>query len=334
MAKKVKEADMNLYYMNHGQAQKGNREDEIKRKKAKEREKRIKQNKARKEDDFDFNTEIVMQMTNRNKIKKEEEKRKKIIREEKKRKKRIKRIKFFFKTMLLLGITIGGITFAMISPIFNIKDIQVLNNEQVSSEAVISLSELKKEENIFSFSKSKVIKKIKENAYIENIKVYRKVPNVVQIQVEERVHNYSVDFLGKYAYINSQGYILEIAEDSKQKIILHGIKTSEEQVVEKNRLNNEDLEKLEDVIKIMNAAKEYNLDSKITTIDIEDKNQYSIYLKEEGKRAYLGNNTNLTNKMLYINAIIEEEKGKEGEIFANGDLNNKFKVYFKESIKV
>lgn len=334
MAKKVKEADVNLYYMNHGQAQKGNREDEIKRKKAKEREKRIKQNKAMKEEDFDFNTEIVMQMTNRNKIKKEEEKRKKITREDKKRKKRRKRVKFFFKTMLLLGIVTGGVSFAMISPIFNIKDIQVLNNEQVSSETVISLSELKKEENLFRFNKSKVIKKIKENAYIESVKVYRKVPNIVQIQVEERIHNYSVDFLGKYAYINSQGYILEIAEDSKQKIILHGIKTSEEQVVERNRLNNEDLEKLEDVIKIMNAAKEYNLDSKITTIDIEDKDQYSIYLEEEGKKAYLGNNTNLTNKMLYINAIIEQEKGKEGEIFANGDLNNKFKVYFKESIKV
>lgn len=332
MAKKVKDSNMNLYYMNYGQAQKQNGE-EIKRRKAREREKRIKQNKATAEE-FDFNTETVIQMTNKNKIKKQEEQKRRQIQQERKRKKRNRRIKFFFKTILLLGIIIGGIAFAMISPIFNITEIQVLNNEQVSGEMIISLSELKLQENIFRFSKPKVINKIKENAYIESAKIHRKIPNTIQIEVEERVHNFSIDFLGKYAYINNQGYILEIAEDSKQKIILQGIQTPEEQVMVGNRLEDEDLEKLEDVIRIMNVAKEYDLDGKVTSIDINNKDEYSIYLKEEGKKAYLGDNTNLSNKMLYVNAIIEEEKGKTGEIFANGDLNNKFRVYFRESLNV
>lgn len=334
MAKKIKEADMDLYYINYGQAPKDNIEDIMKRKKAKEREKRIKQNKAKKEADFEIDLDTVIQMTNKNKIKKEEEKRRKLTQEEKKRKKRNKKIKFVLKTFLLLGIIVGGIVFAMISPIFNVKDIQVFNNEQVSSETIISLSELKTEENIFRFSSSKTAKKIKENAYIENVKIHRKIPSTIQIEIEEREHSYSVDFLGKYAYINKQGYILEIVEDSKQKLILQGIATSEEQVVVGNRLNEEDLQKLEDVIKIMNAAKEYDLDTKVTSIDISDKNEYSIYLEEEKKKAHLGDNTNLSNKMLYVNAIIEEEKGKAGEIFANGDLNNKFRVYFRESLNV
>ena len=334
MAKKSKEADMNLYYMNHGQALKEDSYDSIKRKKAKERKKRIKQNKTVKEDDFDMDTETVIQMTNKNKIKKEEEKRRKLTQQEKKRKKRNKRIKFFLKVFLLLAIIIGGVVFAMISPIFNMKDIQVLNNEQVSSQTIISLSELKTEENIFRFSSAKVVDKIKQNAYIQNVKIHRKLPNTIQIEVEERIHNYSIDFLGKYAYINTQGYILEIAEDSKEKPIILVITTPEEQVVIGNRLNEDDLGRLEDVIKIMNAAKEYDLDTKVTSIDISDKNEYSIYLEEEEKKVYLGNNSNLSNKILYVNAIIEEEKGKEGEIFANGDLNNKFKVYFRESLNV
>lgn len=334
MTKKRKGKDMNLYYMNYGQAQKEIRSEELKRKKEKEREKRIKQNKATKENDFDFNTETVIEMTNKNKIRKEQEQRKRFTQEERKRKKRKKRIQFFVKIFLLLGIIIGGVTFAMISPIFSIKEVQVLNNEKVSSETIISLSELKTEENIFRFQASKVMSKIKENAYIENVKVHRKIPDIVQIEVIEREHNYSVDYLGKYAYINTQGYILEIAQDNKQKIVLQGIQSPEEQVVVGNRLNYEDLEKLEDVIKIMNAAKEYKLDNKITTIDIHDKNEYSIYLEEEGKKAFLGNHTNLSNKMLYVNAIIEEERGKSGEIFANGDLNHKFRVYFRESLNV
>lgn len=334
MAKKLKEADMNLYYINQGQAKKNNIEDRMKRKKAKEREKRIKQNKEQKKDEFDRDTETVIQMTNKNKIKKEEEKKKKLTQAERKRKKRNKKIKFILKTLLLLGIIIGGITFAMISPIFNVKDIQVTNNSQVSSETIISLSELKNEENIFRFSSIKVENQIKENAYIENVKIHRRIPNTIQIDVEERVHSYSIDFLGKYAYINNQGYILEIAEDSKKKPIIQGIVTPEEQVTVGNRLNNEDLEKLEDVIKIMDATKEYNLDTKVTSIDISDKNEYSLYLEEEKKKVHLGDNTNLSNKMLYVNSILEEEKGKTGEIFVNGDLNNKFKVYFRESLNV
>lgn len=74
------------------------------------------------------------------------------------------------------------------------------------------------------------------------------------------------------------------------------------------------------------------LDGKVTSIDISDKNEYSIYLSEEKKKVHLGEPTNLSNKMLYIVAIIEQEKGKEGEIFVNGDLNNKFQPYFREKV--
>lgn len=317
-----------------GQANKDTIEDIMKRKKAKEREKRIKQNKEKKENDFDLETETVIQMTNRNKIKKEKEKERKIKqnKEEIKRKNRIKKIKLILKIVVLLGIIIGGICFAMISPIFNIKDIQVYNNNQVSSETIISLSGIKTEENIFRFRSSEAIKKIKENAYIEEVKIHRNIPNVIQIDVKERIHSFSVDYLGKYAYINTQGYILEISEDSKQKPIIQGITTKEEDVVVGARLNNEDLEKLQDAIKIMDACKEYNLDSKVTSIDISNKNEYSIYLEEEKKKVHLGNNSNLSNKILFANSIIEKEKEKAGDIFVNGDLNNGFKVYFRESL--
>ena len=325
-------AKINPYYMQIGQADREKEELEKKRKKAKEREKRIKRNIAQKEQDFDLELETAIKMSNKNKIKRQPEHKQQLSKEEEKRKQRNKNIKFVLEILLLLAIIVGGIIFAMLSPIFNIQEIQVNNNNQVSGDTIISLSELKIEENIFRFSTSKVVRKIKENAYIENVKIHRKIPNTVQIEIEEREHIYSADFLGKYAYLNKQGYILEIAEDSKQKLILQGITTPEEEVVEGRRLNEGDLKKLEDVIKIMNAAKEYELDAKVKSIDITDKNEYSIYLEEEKKKIHLGDNTNLSNKMLYSNAIIEKEKGKAGEIFANGDLNSKFRVYFRESL--
>ncbi|MGN1297941.1 MAG: cell division protein FtsQ/DivIB [Clostridia bacterium] len=334
MTKKNKGNQMNLYYMNNGQAERETMgEDASKKKKAKEREKRIREGKQlKKEDVFDLETETVIQMTNKNKIKKEEQRRKELTKQERKRKKRNRRIKFFLKLILFIGLISGAIIFALTSPIFNIKNINVINNSEVASDTVISLSGLKQEENIFRFYKGSVVNKIKENSYIENVKIRRKFPNTIEIEVEERVAKYSVDYMGKYAYINTQGYILEISEDSRGLPIIQGITTKEEEVVPGNRLNNEDLSRLEDAIKIMNSASENGLDRKVTSIDISDKDEYSIYLEEEKKKVHLGDVTNLSNKMLYVVAIMEQESGKEGDIYVNGDLNNKFQPYFREKL--
>ena len=260
MFKTKKDEEVNLYYMNDGQDQKETIDDLMKRKKEKEREKRIKELNQKKEEDFDQENQTVIQMTNKNRLKQEEQRRKKLSKQERKRKKRNKRIKFILKLVILIGLIVGSIVFALTSPIFNIKDIQVTNNNAISSETIISLSGLTKDQNIFKFKTSDVINKIKENPYIEEVKVNRKFPSTVQIEVKERTATYSVDFLGKYAYINNQGYILEISEDKKGMPVIQGISTKEDQVVPNNRLNNEDLEKLEDVIKIMNASKENGLE--------------------------------------------------------------------------
>lgn len=281
---------------------------------------------------FDLDTETVIQMTNKNKIKKEEQKRKAQTKKERKRKRKIKRIKFFLKLILFVGLVSGTIIFALTSPIFNIKDIKVINNSQVQADTIISLSELKKDENIFKFYRKNVIDKIKENAYIENVKIHRSFPSTVEIEVEERTPKFSVDYMGKYAYINTQGYILEIAETNNEMTIIQGVTTKEEDIQPGNRLCNEDLSRLEDTIKILNSANENNLEGKVTSIDISDKNEYSIYIESEKKRVHLGDSTNLSNKMLYILAIIEKEKDKEGDIFVNGDLNNKFQPYFREKV--
>ena len=82
----------------------------------------------------------------------------------------------------------------------------------------------------------------------------------------------------------------------------------------------------------MSSAKENNLDTEVTNIDISDKNEYIIYLEQEKKRIHLGDSSNLSNKMLYIVAILEQEKDNEGDIFVNGDLNNRFQPYFRKKV--
>ena len=304
------------------------------KRKTKEREKRIKKQNSQKkaENQFDYDNEMVIKMTNKNNQRQEEQTKQKMSKKQRQILKKKKRIKRMLKFTALLIIIIAGIIFALVSPIFNIKEINVSNNNQINTETIISLSQLNLGQNIFKFNKNKVNKNIKTNAYIESVEIKRKLPNKVQIQIEERKQEYNVEFLNGYAYINNQGYILQISEEKQALPTIQGISTPDEQIVEGNRLNSEDLEKLEVIIQIMNICKNYELDSKITNIDISTKDEYTLYLEEEKKTIYLGDKSNLSNKMLYVQVIIEENRGKEGAIFVNGDLNNNFKPRFKEKV--
>ena len=336
MSKKQKvkeEQEVNLYYFDNGQDQEETIDDIMKRKKAKEREKRIEQRRKQAFDDkFDFDTETVIGMTNKNKIKQEEQKKKEFTKKQRKRNRLIKRIKKVVKLVILLGIIIGAIVFATCSPIFNITNIEVLNNNRVSSETIISLSGINTNENIFRFIATKAINNIKQNAYIENVKIRRVLPNKVEIEVMEREPIFSIPVLGEFAYMSTQGYILEIAQNELSLPIIYGLKTTEENITAGNRITEEDLVSLETILRIMSAMNDSGLSQKVTSIDISNENDYSIYMKEERKTVHLGDGSNLSNKMLYIMAILEEEKDVAGEIFANGDLNSDFRVYFKEEV--
>lgn len=330
---KTKENNVNMYYMNQGKKSKETIDEMMQRKKAKEREKRIEERKRQEFDDkFDFDTETVIGMTNKNKMKQEEEKKREFTKQQRKRNRTIRRIKRIIKIVILLGLIIGAIIFATCSPIFNIQDIEVIDNNRVSSETIISLSGINKNENIFRFVATKAMNDIKQNAYIEEVKIRRVIPNKIQIEVTEREPKFSIPILGEFAYISTQGYILEIAHNELNLPIIYGLQTAEENITVGNRISEEDLTSLETILKIMNAMNDSGLYDKVTNIDISNKNDYSIYMQEEKKTIHLGDASNLSNKMLYVVAIIEQEKDNEGDIFANGDLNSNFKVYFREKL--
>ena len=314
------------------QERKINNQKKLEQKKIKEREKRIKQKNKEEQEQFDIDTEKIIGMTNRNNQKIRKKKQAQLTKKQVKQMKKRKRIKIFLKIILFLAIIIAAVCFALVSPIFNIQKIDVSGKEKVNADTIISLSELQKDQNIFQFSTEKTKEKIKSNPYIEKVTIKRKIPNEVEILVEERKQQFNVEFLNGYAYIDNQGYILEISEQKADFPIIKGISTEQEQIAEGNRLNEEDLNKLETVIQIMNISKEYEIYTKITSIDITDVNNFILRMEDEKKTIYLGNNSNLNGKILYIPSILDNNKGKEGTIYLNGDINNGFNPRFREGV--
>lgn len=248
----------------------------------------------------------------------------------KQRKVKNKIIKQVVKWTILIGALIAAFIFFMMSPLFNISNIEVIGNDKISSDTIISLSKIKLGENIYKTSSKKIERNIKENAYIEEVSIKRNLPNKMVISVKERTASFMLEYANSYAYINNQGYILEITEEKLNVPIIIGYSTKDEDIKAGNRLCNEDLEKLETVLRIVESANGNEIGNLITRINIEDKQNYTLIMEEKKKTVYLGDASNLTTRMQYLKAILIGEEGVEGEIFVNGDLNQQNAFFRKK----
>lgn len=231
----------------------------------------------------------------------------------------------------IVVIMAGGAIYALMSPIFNVKQIQVTGNTKISQDEIISLSQIQIEQNMFQYRSSEIISNIKENAYIEGVQVNRKFPDTIELVITERTATYQIPFANAMAYINNQGYILEITNEKKKLPIIQGIATLQENIQVGNRLDVKDLEKLGDVLKIVESATSNDINDLITSIDITNKGDYVLRLDKKKKTVYLGDISNLSTKMLWIITFNEKEGNTEGDIILNINLNNE-RPYFRKSV--
>lgn len=234
----------------------------------------------------------------------------------------------------LVLIIIGAIIFTIMSPIFNVKNIKVEGNSYLSEDQIISLSRIEIENNMFKYNKKEIIKNIKENAYVETAEVKRSIPDTIEIKITERKTSFMIQFANAYAYINNQGYILEISNKALEHPILTGFSTPVEELQEGKRLNKEDLKKLSDVLEIMESATSNEIAKLITKINIQNSDNYILELKSKNKVVNLGDISNLSTKMLWIQTFNKLEGNTKGEIMLNMNLNDdKNKPYFRRNIE-
>lgn len=305
-----------------------------------------------KEDDdeiFSFNSEMVLGVNSSNVQEKEKKSKKKKTKKQKqkkaeerqenqpqakvakkrrksKKKKINKKILGFFSIIILVSIIV---VLALTAPIFNITKIEINGNQKVSKDTIIALSGIKMGENIFRFNNN-MIQNVKQNTYIEKVEIQRKMPGTVVISVKERKIKYQINLINSYVYLDKNGYLLENSAERKNVPVIVGFSIKEDEMLNEKRLKDNDLEKLANVAKIIEAAKAINIDNLITEVNVEDKNNTILYLESKSKKINVGDTTNLTNKMLYVQKILENEEGKSGSVFVNGDISAGFKPYFRE----
>ena len=241
----------------------------------------------------------------------------------KNKKNRLKIIKW----TTLIVLIIGAVAMFLLSDLFNTKQIKVINNNKVLSEEIINLSGIKINENMFKFLGFKAEEQIRQNPYIEEAKIHRKLDGTIEINVKERVATYMLELdEGEFAYINNQGYILEKSLEKLKIPVLTGYVTKN--IEPGGRLEVADLQKLNIVIQIMNTAKQRDLSVKISHINIEDNKDFLLTMESENKLIHFGDSTYINEKFVKLLAVLEDTVGQKGEIF----IKNIDKMYFRKEV--
>lgn len=202
-----------------------------------------------------------------------------------KKEKRKRRAMAFLKGIAITTVVIGILLAILLSPLFKIETIDVTGNSKISKSEIIELSKIEKGKNIFLINSNKTINQIKQSSYIESAKVERQLPDKIVLKIQERQATYALKYDEKYIYINNQGYILEIAETKGNLPEILSYKTNKSQITVGGRLENEDLEMLGIILKIMESANNHGIGNLITSIDIANKNDIILQMDSQRKNS-------------------------------------------------
>ncbi|MBR3696790.1 MAG: FtsQ-type POTRA domain-containing protein [Clostridia bacterium] len=138
------------------------------------------------------------------------------------------------KTLLIFFIFLFLIlcfTFLLFSSFFSIEKIEIKNNNRVNSEEIKTLGDFESYINLFWVNNLSVKKDLEQNPYIEDVKIHKKIPNTLIIDIKERIPKFMLQIGDSYIYINNQGYLLEVSTENIGLPIILGFKTDLSNVV-------------------------------------------------------------------------------------------------------
>lgn len=227
-----------------------------------------------------------------------------------------RRKKFMKKLVLSLLFLIGVLmTLLLKHPYFNIKDINVKNNKNISISNVIETSKLSKGNNIFYIDLDSAKKNLLKNPYILEAQIKRKLPSTLVVTIKEREAVFYGNKGNKYFVLDRNGAVLEERQDiNNMKLVkLQGFDESKSKLGQPIVVDDErKIETARELSALLGSKKD---NYGISTVDIGDITNIKVYYNNICIK--LGNNQSLDEKLNKAFNIVfqkEELKGKKGYI--------------------
>ncbi len=223
-------------------------------------------------------------------------------------------------TYILMGIAllIFIVMLLMLSPWLNIKNIEINGLETLEKADIIRQIKLDKTTNILSFNNFIVKRRLKNNYYIESVKLTKKLPDTVTIDITERQIVGYVPYINDYMYIDESGMVVDIKSSYTEPLpIIYGLNFDSFTIGKKLKTDNDEAFSI--VMEITNAIKDKEDLKQILKIDISNLEDIHLYM--ENLDIILGNREGLNIKINTLNEIVKNFKPEEKGFLYIDDIN-------------
>lgn len=199
----------------------------------------------------------------------------------------------------------------MLTPLFNIKWIDIKGAEKVTSGEIKSAISYQQGSNIFKINLSKSEKKLLAVPYVKSASVHRKLPDGIRVKITERVPSAYIKFGGGFVLIDNEGRLLEQVKELPENYPeLTGVPTDGLQVGQNIGDKSEDT--LNAFSVLYGKLNEYEIYDRVTALDVKNPDRLS-FVFDGNKNVILGDGYRLDYKMMMLQAAIEDlapsEKG-------------------------
>jgi cell division protein FtsQ len=215
-------------------------------------------------------------------------------------------------------------------PYFNITNIEIIGNSNVSNDEIKEKLSTYLENNIFyaSFKDSK--QQIMKNPYVLAAKTKKVLPNKVVIEIEERVAVFYGKVNNTYYILDNKGILLEKRSDIKGKNLVNLIGFDYEKC-EVGKLIVADPRQIDIANKLSNIIDNYrkiNSDSKINKVDVNNVLDVKIFSGEMCIK--FGTTEDLENKFNKGINIITEAKYRNSKGYVDVSFKGNPVVFIED----
>ena len=201
-----------------------------------------------------------------------------------KRKRKLKMPGFFTRIFIILGVIIAVTAFSL-SSFFTVDTIDVQGNKYFTDEEISNMAHASTGQNIiYKLNKGNMLNYLEKNPYVEEARIYRKLPSTIVINVKERIQIAALTYGDQFLIIDNKGTLLRITKTKPKLTIVTGFKVKKVKLGEPVEVNSPDLFKeLLSLLKSMEAGDVYFTKINITELFITANVYDSLVVKSKYK---------------------------------------------------
>lgn len=224
-----------------------------------------------------------------------------LVERQKKKKRRRMISRIGIAVLVLLAIVFAPTIF------FQVSKINVTGDTRYTSEQLIKSTGVEQGDNMFFLDTKQIAADLKdEYPYLDAVKLRRKLPSTLQIEVSDRTAALSIEQNGKYLILDMSGKVLEKTKSAAKGtakvtgVPMKGLHVGD--TVDEDKYG-----KAASVMKLLELTDQYGMKKHIKTIDVEKA--YDVRVTYDKRYTILLGaleESNLEHKIQFLKAILKE----------------------------